>query len=363
MTKHKILTGSKTPKIKALEAKMQQNLTGVAIQTEIVFGVEVEKEINGIQMGVLKGGIPYLTQTGLAKLCGVARSTIHNVGQELNSATEGKPKERADKIKELLKNQGYNEKELFIKIKNDNNENPYNAYPDSVCMAVLEYFAFEEHRKEALNSYRLLARSSFRAYIYNLVGYTQDTKRLDEWKYFLDRVDINFDSVPQGYFSIFKEISGLTVSLIKNKIIIDDSTIPDLSVGSTWGRYWTEHNLSQELGDRIKYNHNYPDYYPQALSNPQEAWCYPNDALALFRAWFSSEYIFNKFPAYLLSKVKQLKLTHEHKNKILEAVKPKEIQGQTENQKIIDSVRRENPDLINANFEKKLEKISFKKKV
>lgn len=362
MTKDKFLAGAKTPKIKALEAKMQQNLAGVGTQAELVFEVEVEKEINGIQMGVLRGGIPYLTQTGLAKLCGVARATIYNVGQELNSATEGKPKERADKIKELLKNQGYNEKDLFIKIKNDNNENPYNAYPDSVCMAVLEYFAFEDNRKDALNSYRLLARSSFRAYIYNLVGYTQDTKRLDEWKYFLDRVDINFDAVPQGYFSIFKEISGLTVSLIKNKIMIDDSTIPDLSVGSTWGRYWAEHDLSKEFGDRIKYNHNYPDYYPQALSNPQEAWCYPNDALALFRSWFSAEYIFNKFPTYLLSKVKQLKLTHEHKNKILEAVRPKEIKGQSENSKMIEAIQRDTLDLENPNFEKKLEKISFGKK-
>jgi len=340
---------------------MNKNIAGgVTIQTELVFEVEVEKEINGIQMGVLKGGTPYLTQTGLAKLCGIPRKTIYNIDQELNTATQGKTKERADKLRDLLKSQDYIEQDLFIKIRNG--ADAYNAYPDSVCMALLEYFAFEENRKEALNSYRLLARSSFRAYIYNLVGYTQDTKRLDEWKYFLDRVDINFDAVPHGYFSIFKEISGLTVSLIKNKIMIDDSTIPDLSVGSTWGRYWTEHDLSKEFGDRIKYNHNYPDYYPQALSNPQEAWCYPNDALALFRSWFTAEYIFNKFPAYLLSKVKQLKLTHEHKNKILEAVRPKEIQGQTENNKMIEAIRRDTLDLENPNFEKKLEKISFGKK-
>lgn len=56
--KDKFLAPSKTNKIKALESKMQKNLAGVGAQIEMIFEVEVEKEINGIQMGVLKGGIP-----------------------------------------------------------------------------------------------------------------------------------------------------------------------------------------------------------------------------------------------------------------------------------------------------------------
>ncbi len=358
MKNNKNIAPLKSNKIESLEAKMNKNIAGgLTIQTELVFEVEVEKEINGIQMGVLKGGTPYLTQTGLAKLCGVPRKTIYNIDQELNTATQGKIKERAEKIRELLKNQGYVEQDLFIKIRNG--ADAYNAYPDSVCMALLEYFAFEEGKTESLKNYRLLARSSFRAYIYNLVGYKSETKQLDNWKFFLDRVDLNFDVVPDGYFSIFKEVSGLTVSLIKGGIIIDDHTIPDGSVGGCWGNYWTRNQLEKEFGARMKYAHNFPEYFPQALSNPQEAWCYPDNALKHFRQWFKAEYIFSKFPDYLLRKVKSLSLTHEQKNKILEAVRPKEIQGQTENQKIIDSVRRENPDLVNANFEKKLKKISF----
>jgi hypothetical protein len=360
MTKNKNIAGSSDSKIKALEAKMNKNIAGgVTIQTELVFEVEVEKEINGIQMGVLKGGTPYLTQTGLAKLCGIPRKTIYNIDQELNTATHGKTKERADKLRELLKNQDYIEQNLFIKIRNG--VDAYNAYPDSVCMALLEYFAFEEIKPEALKAYRLLARSSFRSYIYNLVGYKFETKQLDNWKYFLDRVDLNFDVVPNGYFSIFKEVSGLTVSLIRGGIMMDDHTIPDGSVGLCWGKYWTDNQLEKEFGARVKYAHNFPEYFPQALSNPQEAWCYPDEALPLFKKWFKAEYIFNKFPDYLLRKVKNLSLTHEQKSKILEAVRPKEIQGQTENQKIIDSVRRDNPDLVNANFEEKLERVAFSK--
>jgi hypothetical protein len=103
-------------------------------------------------------------------------------------------------------------------------------------MALLEYFAFEEKRDDALNNYRLLACSSFRAYIYNSVGYAQETKVLENW--------------------------------------------------------------------------------------------------------FQAEYIFSKFPNYLLSKVKSLNLTHEQKNKILEAVRPKEISFKSENQEVIDSIKK-----------------------
>jgi DNA-binding XRE family transcriptional regulator len=359
MTKDKNIAGSKDNRIKALEAKMNKNIAGgMAIQTELVFEVEVEKEINGVQMGVLKGGTPYLTQTGLAKLCGVPRKTIYNIDQELNAATQGKAKERADKIKELLTTQGYIEKDLFIKIRNG--ADAYNAYPDSVCMGLLEYFAFEENKRAAQQSYRILARSSFRSYIYNLVGYKSETKQLDNWKFFLDRVDLNFDVVPDGYFSIFKEVSGLTVSLIKGGIIIDDHTIPDGSVGGCWGRYWTENQLEKEFGVRVRYEHNFPEYFPQALSNPQETWCYPDNALKHFRQWFKAEYIFSKFPDYLLRKVKSLSLTHEQKNKILEAVRPKEIEIKTENDKVIAEIRKDYEGLNNANFEEKLEKISLK---
>lgn len=326
------LAGSKTSKIKSLEVRIQQNLAGSTEQTEFIFEVEVEKEVNGIQMGVLKGGTPYLTQTGLAKLCGISRAMVYNIDQELNSGTEGKQKERADKIRELLKVQGYKEKDLFIRIKKSEKE-IYNAYPDSVCMALLEYFAFDDSRKEAQDSYRLLARSSFRSYIYGSVGYKYDAEKLGEWKFFLDRVDINYDVVPRGYFSIFKETSGLTVSLIKNEIMMDTTTILDGSVGGCWGHYWRNNNLEEEFGKRVKYNHNFPDYFPQALSNPQETWCYPDEALGLFRKWFNVEYIESKFPPYLLKKVKENKLTHERKNKILEAVKPKTIEHSDKDKK------------------------------
>jgi hypothetical protein len=129
-----------------------------------------------------------------------------------------------------------------------------------------------------------------------------------------------------GYFSIFKEQAGLTATLIRAKVTVNDKTIPDISVGLSWGKYWQNSNFDNKFDARKKYEHNYPDYYPQSVSNPQEPWCYPNEALAEFRKWFWEEYIANKFPKYLLDKVKQNALTHNDVKNVLEAVKPKLIQ-------------------------------------
>ena len=45
-------------------------------------GIEVQKDIDGIEMGVLENGIPFLTQNGLAKIAGTARSVIYDIATE-----------------------------------------------------------------------------------------------------------------------------------------------------------------------------------------------------------------------------------------------------------------------------------------
>lgn len=60
-----------------------------------------------------------------------------------------------------------------------------------------------------------------------------------------------------------------------------------------------------QSGARTKYEHSYPDYFPQAASNPQEPWCYPDAALGEFRRWFWEPYVGEgKFENYLNNKVK-----------------------------------------------------------
>ena len=51
-------------------------------QLRLDLGIQVEKQIDGIEMGVLQNGIPYLTQRGLAQMTGAARATIFEITQE-----------------------------------------------------------------------------------------------------------------------------------------------------------------------------------------------------------------------------------------------------------------------------------------
>src|SRR5580704_11525275 len=96
---------------------------------------------------------------------------------------------------------------------------------------------------------------------------------------FHDRVSLVYDSVPAGYFSVFKEIADIVVTLISEGVAIGQSFIPDISVGQHWSKFWSENDFETSYGHRRKYEHNYPLYFPQADSNPQLAFCYADSAL------------------------------------------------------------------------------------
>ncbi|WP_146220740.1 hypothetical protein [Gluconacetobacter entanii] len=240
-------------------------------------GIEIQKDVNGIEMGVLDDGTPFLTQTGLAKISGAVRSAIFAISQEWEDhyKDEVLTKDRISFIKEYLFNNGYRENKLYIEIQKDGSI--HYAYPDVVCMAILEYYAFESRTpsSEALKNYRRLSTYGFRKFIYDALNYTPQ----DKWKYFHDRVTLLNNAPPDGYFIIFNESTGLIVDLINSGLTVNHKTIPDISVGKGWGIYWDSNGLDKKFGVRVKYEHNYPSYYPQAASNPQKPWAYPNEAL------------------------------------------------------------------------------------
>ena len=198
---------------------------------------------------------------------------------------------------------GHRDPKLFNEIRRNNS--PHYAYPDVVCMAVIEYFAFEARTTNAvaLQNYRDIASHGLRTFIYEALGYT----RGDNWKYFRDRVSILRSRVPVGYFSIFREIADMVVDLINAGLTVSDKTIPDISVGQHWAAHWAKEGLGEKLGERVEWCHVYPDYYPQARSNPQFPWAYPDKALPEFREWFRSVYLPRKFPRYILGKAESLK--------------------------------------------------------
>lgn len=267
--------------------------------------VEVQRDVNGVEMGVLENGIPFLTQRGLALVAGAPRSAIQDITQEWEEHYDDVvlSKDRISFVKQYLAERGYSERKLYLETVRDGS--PHYAYPDVVCMAILEYYAFESRSpsKTASDNYRKFATYGLQSFIYDSLGY----KPGDKWKYHNDRVSLLNNTAPIGHFTIFSEINGLAVDLINADLPVNDKTIPDISVGLAWGKYWRENNLASLYGERTEYEHNYPGYYAQAVSNPQRPSAYPDASLPTFRNWFREEYLPTKFPKYILSKASVLR--------------------------------------------------------
>ena len=279
--------------------------TGGGTQMQLGLGIEHFKEIDGVGMGVLSDGTPFLTGRGLARLCGVAHSVVQDISEEW---TPDQQTPRATRLREILTSHGIAVGGApFIPIQQ--RSGVFYAYTDDVCLAILEYYSFDAGpniREEAQRNYRLLAGKALRDLIYTQVGYDPSKKLPERWRQFHDRVSLTYNSVPAGFFGIFKEMADMIVTLGQAGLHIDSNFVPDISVGQHWATHWRNSNFDQVYGERIKFEHNYPSYFPQAKSNPQEPWCYPEMALGEFRRWLREAYIGDgKFKNYLDAKVKE----------------------------------------------------------
>lgn len=267
--------------------------------------IEKDTEQNGIGMGVLNEGTPYLNQRGLAALCGVQNAHIGTISSQWGEADQ---KPRIATIKGILQKMGVEYPSAHLEISHAGQTNY--CYPSDVCLAVLEYYAFEAGSNcqvEARDNFRILAGSRLRELIYSRVGYDPSgSKKFDKWH---ERIALNFQSAPKGHFHVFNETHTIIYELIMAGANIDEKFIVDISVGSHWSKYWEESALGDEYGMRQIWPHKYPDSHPQAKSNPQESWCYPIAALGRFREWLQDEYLDGgKFAAYLKGKVAKKQL-------------------------------------------------------
>lgn len=298
----------------------------------VLFHVEKQVTVQDIEMGVLESGVPYLTGRGIERMCGIAHGPFHRLTSNWD---EEKLKPRGKAIQQLLDASGYTEESLYIRAELGGRE--ITAFTEPVCLALLEYFAFisDEPRPEAIRAFRTLARLKFREFVYEAVGYSPEQKALDSWKHFHDRVDMTMDSAPQGFFGVFREIAIMIVPMIRAGIIISDKVVPDISVGKAWSLFWEANNLSLIHGERTRYDHEYPLYYPQAKSNPQPSFAYPDSALGTFRSWLRQHYIASKFPTYLLGQTKKGTMPLLTANKALEAFGGKQLEYKQQKAKIL----------------------------
>lgn len=268
--------------------------------------IEKQIEVDGVGMGVLTDGTPFLTGRGLARLCGISNGRI----VELSADWQDERRALTKRVKEILASKSIVVNAPHIEI--NQRSGAFYAYSDVVCIAVLEYYAFDAGdgvRDAAIKNYRLLAGKALHDFIYSQVGYDPEQHVPAVWRQFHDRVSLTYNSVPVGYFSVFKEIADMIVTLGQAGLAIDSSFVPDGSVGIHWAKHWKTNNLADKHGERKEWEHNYPDYFPQAKSNPQPANCYPESALPEFRRWMRENYIGDgKFTKYLNNKIKQKEL-------------------------------------------------------
>lgn len=262
--------------------------------------IEVRKEINGLEMGVFSNGTTFVSMRALSRLCGVANSSLSE------TAAQWLAGRRDSKLAQWLVRSGFNRDSLYSKTAIPGVAgNSIYAFMEDISTLVLEYYAFEAPTPtaEAVRNCRILLRAGIRIFIYNQVGYDPQNLVPTQWREFHDRLAMH--ALPSGYFSVFRELADFLLASIRAGLRVDHRTIPDISVGMTWSTFWTSNKLADKYGERSKCDHNYPEYFPQAKSNPQDMWIYPADALGEFRRWLDSHYIPSKFPAYLQGKVAQ----------------------------------------------------------
>lgn len=269
-------------------------------QEVLELGIERDGEFGGIGMGVLSDGTPYLNQRGLAALCGVQNAHIGTISVQW---LEEDVKPRIASIKATLAKMGYTAKTAHFEVPHKGIT--HYCYPAEVCLAILEYYAFDAGQNEsaqARDNFRLLAGSKLREMIFAQVGYDPTGKhKFHKWH---ERIGLNFQSAPRGFFHVFNEAHTIIYELILAGAEIDEHFVVDISIGLHWAKHWTDGALHEHYGARQKWPHRYPDDHPQAKSNPQDSWCYPLAALGHFRQWLQGEYLEGgKFANYLKGKV------------------------------------------------------------
>jgi hypothetical protein len=291
-----------------------------------LLGLEVEKDVGGIGMGVLSDGTPYLNQRGLAVLCGVQNAHIGTISSQWNEPDQ---KPRIAAIKAVLEKLGISAPAAHIEVMHSGRV--HYCYPAEICLAVLEYYAFDAGancQPEARDNFRILAGSKLREMIYSQVGYDPTGRHKDRFQKWHDRIALNYQSAPRGYFHVFNEAHTIIYELIVAGADVGPHTVVDISIGLHWSKCWSDLGYEHQFGARRKYPHNYPDDHPQAKSNPQESWCYPLSALGAYRQWLQDTYLEGgKFAGYLDGKVKKGELAPSVAQLAISAIVPQQIAG------------------------------------
>lgn len=279
-------------------------------------------EVSGfpIEVGVLADGTPFLSGRGLARACGISNSTLVGWGEMTPQLGES---HRAGKMAHLLATYGYAGDRFFFRIPDGTKfEGKANvsAYPYKVCMAFLDYYAFEANKEEARNSLRILSEKQLPQFILEAIGQQplkalpprSPAPRVSEPSPFETRP--LRDGIPVGYFTVAQLASEEKVRSLQTALNLDFLTASPSNIEKAWNRYWDIKKLWEHHGERFLMPHKEPVYLPQAKS-----YIYPTSALDDFKQWLNFRYIPERFPSYLQRKIKQVTFSSTYTNQLPQA--------------------------------------------
>lgn len=295
---------------------IQQNLSLVPVKIQ---------EVDSISMGVLPNGETFLSLQGLARFCGLAPSSVIQLAQDW-AAGDAQSRTRGQQLTELIKEWTESDSvpdSLYVEIDSHNSiTGVIHAVPEQIVMAITDYYAHyaQTTKLEAIQNYRKAAKLGLRKYIHERLGYNEKDVFAESWKLFQERVLSN--ESPKGFFTMFDEATTIIASLIRNNIAVDDSIMPDGSLGIHWAKHWKASQLAVIHGERIKIHHKYPESYRQL---DPEINAYPISALSEFRTWFQNIYLPEKYPAYIRRKVGDGTVNLESMPLLLAAVMPPDV--------------------------------------
>lgn len=300
------------------------------LQNQLTLNINPLKhqEVDNIQMGVLPTGETYMSLRGLARFCGVSHSVIQDLAKEWSDGSLFE-KTRGQKIIGTFQRLTHSEdipSTMFTVIETNNTLFPtIHAVPEQICISVLQYYALHARLDDnsiAIENFEKAAAFGLRKYIYQKLDFDFDRIKDHCWELLKERILYNAD--PAGYFTTFSESTSMIANFVRHGIVIDERTMVDGSVGSTWGRYWTSNNLENQFGPRVKIRHQFPQSYPQ-LDPMVNA--YPTDALPAFRNWFNDVYLAEKFGQYLSRKVAKGDFERERLPQLIDAVQPLRLEN------------------------------------
>lgn len=276
-------------------------------------------------MGILPTGETYMSLRGLSRFCGVSHTVIQELAKEWSDGSLFQ-KSRGQKILgtyQRLTNGTMPPEAMYAVIETNNQLFPIiHAVPEQICVAVLQYYALHaklDDNSIAIENFEKAAAFGLRKYIYQRLDFDFDFDRIKDhcWELLKERILYNAD--PAGYFTTFSESTSIIANFVRHGIVVDERTMVDGSVGLTWAHYWKSNGLSEQYGDRVQIQHQFPKSYPQ--KDPMVN-AYPTEALPAFRTWFNDIYLTEKFGKYLAGKVKKGDIEKERLPQLVDAVQP-----------------------------------------